>query len=262
MTAEENPEIYSWWMSVWVCIGALWGFCQVQVEQITLYSLVPPQKKRTRGCDRLYTGTHWMGSRENGLSWKSTVFFSHSFRLSVLVTPALRWFSSHTPPTPPLTEHFTCGWKGQSCAATTPKMPLPVQSNKAGLSSCNWLDLSFYTYLVFSNETGEWEVPTGESPASPNTSVDLNNRPVTFSHRAGMKEKAHFQRFSSFPPHTVSHFSPQPCDSRVPDQAPGDSDSFDLDEKVGVIVASSWTRPAVKVIPLHLWWFIMAVMQL
>lgn len=169
----------------------------------------------------------------------------------------------HTPPpTPPLTEHFTCGWKGQSCAATTPKMPLPVQSNKAGLSSCNWLDLSFYTYLVFSNETGEWEVPTGESPASPNTSVDLNNRPVTLSHRAGMKEKAHFQRFSSFPPHTVSHFSPQPCDSRVPDQAPGDSDSFDLDEKVGVIVASSWTRPAVKVIPLHLWWFIMAVMQL
>lgn len=98
----------------------------VQVELINLYLSVPPQGNRTRARGRgehLCYGTEKRGTEKNGLSWKSSVHFSHSCRLPppAIATPSLllcvpRSPASSLPLFPRSGRAFnTCGWKGQLC---------------------------------------------------------------------------------------------------------------------------------------------------
>lgn len=95
--------------------------------------------------EHLWNSTEKEGEKKNGLSWKSSVHFSHSCRLAPphyypisLLLSVLR-FLRHPPSllSPAPAERLTradekgSSVKGQGWAAT-PRMPEPVQSNKAG----------------------------------------------------------------------------------------------------------------------------------
>lgn len=67
----------------------------------------------------IYATEHREGDRRNGLSWKSSVHFSHSCRLPphrYPISPLLSVPRFSLPPLPRSGRAFnTCGWKGQLC---------------------------------------------------------------------------------------------------------------------------------------------------